>query len=215
MPNSGRDREKSKWRGKVLRIDQERPRHAAGARFPLVPQEMADHPDDQIFVSDNQGAVGTRSTKSTISSREPHASARACTKRIPNAPIAAASAIQIPHPWTRSSERPLLSAAGERGPRPSLRRHTASVANTTAGSRCDSRCSRLVTRFRVRSILCASRRLPVRDGFLGTLCGARSFPNGGYLHRQRPTTGGWLGGPNIGDIDTACDRTRQTARRHP
>lgn len=189
----GRERVKAKWRGKVLRIDQKGNVTPLGHGF-RYPTGLAITPDDQVFVSDNQGVQNTFNEINHLveggfygvpSLYEEHPDANVMPP-----------AIQVPHPWTRSVNGIFFLP---RANQPSA------FAGHGIGCEYDNR---FLVRFTLQRVgetyqgAVYPFSLPVavdpREGFLGTLCGAVS-PRGdiyiGSIHDS-----GWLGGPNIGDI---------------
>lgn len=191
----GRDREKSKWRGKVLRIDK------TGRVTPLAhafryPTGLAITPDDQIFVSDNQGVQNTFNEINHLVEGASYG-VPSLFEENPKAP-ATSPAIQVPHPWTRSVNGLFF-----------LPRANGDAAHPFAGHGigCEYD-SRFLVRFTVQPVgdtfqgavypLSVSTPAGSREGFLGTLCGAVS-PKGDIFIGSIYDSG-WLGGPNIGDI---------------
>ncbi len=94
-----RKRETSKWRGKVLRIDPQGVVTPLGHAF-RYPTGLAITPDDQIFVSDNQGVQNTFNEINHLVAGASYGVPGA-HEETPDAP-ATLPAIQVPHPWTRS-----------------------------------------------------------------------------------------------------------------
>ncbi len=191
----GRDREKSKWRGKVLRIDQSGHVTPLGHAF-RYPTGLAITPDDQIFVSDNQGVQNTFNEINHLVEGASYG-VPSLYEENPNAPITL-PAIQIPHPWTRSVNGLFFLPRAKEGPGHPFAGH---------GIGCEYD-SRFLVRFTVQPVgntfqgavypLSQPTAAGARDGFLGTLCGAVS-PNGDIFIGSIYDSG-WLGGPNIGDI---------------
>lgn len=189
----GREREKAKWRGKVLRVDKQGHVTALGHGF-RYPTGLAITPDDQVFVSDNQGV---QNTFNEINHLVEGASYGVPSLHEEN-PKAAVTlpAIQVPHPWTRSVNGIFFL------PRDS---QTGPFAGHGIGCEYDSR---FLVRFTLERVgqtfqgavypFSMTTTPNSRDGFLGTLCGAVS-PQGdiyiGSIHDS-----GWLGGANVGDI---------------
>ncbi|MBI3864671.1 MAG: c-type cytochrome, partial [Planctomycetia bacterium] len=191
----GRDREKSKWRGKVLRVDK------AGRVTPLghafrYPTGLAITPDDQIFVSDNQGVQNTFNEINHLVEGASYG-VPSLFEENPKAP-ATLPAIQVPHPWTRSVNGLFF-----------LPRAKVDAAHPFAGHGigCEYD-SRFLVRFTVQRVgdtfqgavypLSVPTLANAREGFLGTLCGAVSPKGDIYIGSIYDS--GWLGGPNIGDI---------------
>lgn len=189
----GRDREKSRWRGKVLRID------PAGTVTPLghafrYPTGLAITPDDQVFVSDNQGVQNTFNEINHLVAGASYG-VPSLYEESPAAP-ATPPAIQVPHPWTRSVNGIFF-----------LPRSSAPAAFAGHGIGCEYD-SRFLVRFTLQRVgdtyqgavypFSQPTAPGSRDGFIGTLCGAVS-PQGdiyiGSIHDS-----GWLGGANVGDI---------------
>ena len=189
----GRDREKSRWRGKVLRIDRKGNVTPVGHGF-RYPTGLAITPDDQVFVSDNQGVQNTFNEINHLV-----VGANYGVPSLYEEPFAAAAtlpAVQAPHPWTRSVNGIFFL------PRPYL---PASLSGHGIGCEYDNR---FLVRFTLQpvgptfqgAVYPFSVPTPAnsREGFSGTLCGAVS-PRGdiyiGSIHDS-----GWLGGTNVGDI---------------
>ena len=193
----GREREKARWRGKVLRIDKQGHVTPLGHGF-RYPTGLAITPDDQVFVSDNQGVQNTFNEINHLVEGASYG-VPSLHEENPDAP-ATAPAIQVPHPWTRSvngifflprdSQAGLFAGHGigcEYDGRFLVRFTLERVGQTFQGA---------VYPFSLPSA--ANSAADSRDGFLGTLCGAVS-PKGdiyiGSIHDS-----GWLGGANVGDI---------------
>ncbi len=189
----GREREKGKWRGNVLRVDRQGNVTALGHGF-RYPTGLAITPDDDVFVSDNQGVQNTFNEINHLVEGGSYG-VPSLHEENPNAPVTV-PAIQIPHPWTRSVNGIFfLPRDAQAGP----------FAGHGIGCEYDSRFLVRFTLERVGqtfqgAVYPFSRPTAPnsRDGFLGTLCGAVS-PNGdiyiGSIHDS-----GWLGGANVGDI---------------
>jgi glucose/arabinose dehydrogenase len=189
----GRDPEKAKWRGKVLRIDRN------GAVTPLghgfrYPTGLAITPDDQIFVSDNQGVQNTFNEINHLVEGASYG-VPSLFEEHPDAPTTL-PAIQVPHPWTRSVNGIFfLPSNGDPSP----------LAGHGIGCEYDLR---FLVRFTLERVGKAYQgavyplSLPTpanaRDGFLGTLCGAVSPKGDIYIGSVYDS--GWLGGTNVGDV---------------
>jgi mono/diheme cytochrome c family protein len=191
--NKGRSADRSKWRGKVLKISKSGTVTPVGSAF-RYPTGLAINADDQIFVSDNQGVQNCFNEINHLQQgawygvpslyEEPHA----------DEPRRAA--IQVPHPWTRSVNGLLFLPTG-------------STAHPFAGHGigCEYD-TRFLVRFTMQRVgdtyqgaiypFSEPTAKEPTEGFLGTLCGGVA-PNGdiyiGSIHDS-----GWLGGPNVGDI---------------
>ncbi len=201
----GRRRETAKWRGKVLRVAPGGEITPLGHAF-RYPTGLAITPDDQVFVTDNQGVANTFNEINHLVAgatygvpslfEEPHADP-------PRNP-----AIQIPHPWTRSvngifflpsstssATKPVRIARPDFGP----------LSGHGIGCEYDSR---FLVRFTLQPVgttyqgaVYAFSQPPAEGGggrFLGTLCGAVS-PRG-EIYVGSLDDSGWLGGPNVGDL---------------
>jgi hypothetical protein len=189
----GREREKAKWRGKVLRVDKQGRVTVLGNGF-RYPTGLAITPDDDVFVSDNQGVQNTFNEINHLVAGSFYG-VPSLHEENPKAPVTL-PAIQVPHPWTRSVNGIFfLPRDSQAGP----------FAGHGIGCEYDSRFLVRFTLERVGrtfqgAVYPFSRPTAPnsRDGFLGTLCGAVS-PTGdiyiGSIHDS-----GWLGGPNVGDI---------------
>ncbi len=192
--------EQQRWRGKILRINlagQATP-IASGLRYPTG---LAMNPDDELFVTDNQGEQNVfnelnhivEGAKYGVPSREdPKDETPASTP-----------AIQIPHPWTRSINgiffipRDAKLAAGQAATHP--------FAGHGIGCEYDSR---FLIRFTLHKVGDTFQgavypfsldQVPTgTPNFEGTLCGGIS-PKGdiyiGCIHDS-----GWLGGLNVGSL---------------
>jgi mono/diheme cytochrome c family protein len=191
----GRDREKSKWRGKVLRIDRSGQVTPLGHAF-RYPTGIAITPDDQIFVSDNQGVQNTFNEINHLVAGASYG-VPSLYEENPKAPVTL-PAIQVPHPWTRSVNGLFfLPRANEGAGHP--------FAGHGIGCEYDSR---FLVRFTLQPVgntfqggvypLSLPTPAGARDGFLGTLCGTVSPSGDIYIGSIYDS--GWLGGPNIGDI---------------
>jgi hypothetical protein len=189
----GRDREKSKWRGKVLRIDKQGHVTPLGHGF-RYPTGLAITPDDQVFASDNQGVQNTFNEINHLVEGASYG-VPSLYEENPSAPVTL-PAIQVPHPWTRSVNGIFfLPRDSQAGP----------FAAHGIGCEYDSR---FLVRFTLERVgqtfqgavypFSQPTAPNSHEGFLGTLCGAVA-PNGdiyiGSIHDS-----GWLGGPNVGDI---------------
>ncbi|HEY3968541.1 MAG TPA: hypothetical protein VGM05_28590, partial [Planctomycetaceae bacterium] len=191
----GRDREKSKWRGKVLRVDKSGTVTPLGHAF-RYPTGIAITPDDQIFVSDNQGVQNTFNEINHLVAGASYG-VPSLYEENPKAPVTL-PAIQVPHPWTRSVNGLFfLPRANEGAGHP--------FAGHGIGCEYDSR---FLVRFTLQPVgntfqggvypLSLPTPAGARDGFLGTLCGTVSPSGDIYIGSIYDS--GWLGGPNIGDI---------------
>ena len=191
--------EQQKWRGKILRIDPSgysKP-IASGLRYPTG---LAMTPDDDLFVSDNQGEQNVfnelnhivEGSKYGVPSREDPTDERP----------AATPAIQIPHPWTRSVNGvfflPRDARLGDQGtPHP--------FAGHGIGCEYDSR---FLVRFTLQKVgdtfqgaiySFSQNQVPAdQPNFEPILCGGVS-PRGdiyvGCMHDS-----GWSGGLNVGSL---------------
>jgi mono/diheme cytochrome c family protein len=189
----GRDREKAKWRGKVLRIDPQGNVTPLGHAF-RYPTGLAITPDDQIFVSDNQGV---QNTFNEINHLVEGASYGVPSLYEENADApATVPAIQVPHPWTRSVNGIFfLPPSGS----------PAAIAGHGIGCEYDNR---FLVRFTLERVgetyqgavypFSFSTPANSRTGFIGTLCGAVSPRGDIYIGSIQDS--GWLGGANVGDI---------------
>jgi len=189
----GREREKAKWRGKVLRVDKEGRVMPLGHGF-RYPTGLAITPDDDVFVSDNQGVQNTFNEINHLVEGGFYG-VPSLHEENPKAAVTL-PAIQVPHPWTRSVNGIFfLPRDGQSAP----------FAGHGIGCEYDSRFLVRFTLERVGetfqgAVYPFSRPTAPnsRDGLLGTLCGAVS-PTGdiyiGCIHDS-----GWLGGANVGDI---------------
>ena len=193
----GRERGKAKWRGKVLRIDKQGHVTPLGHGF-RYPTGLAITPDDDVFVSDNQGVQNTFNEINHLVAGASYG-VPSLHEENPSAAVTL-PAIQIPHPWTRSVNG-IFFLPREAGQGP--------FAGHGIGCEYDSR---FLVRFTLERVgpayqgavypfslpAAANGAANSRDGFLGTLCVAVS-PGGdifiGSIHDS-----GWLGGPNVGDI---------------
>jgi glucose/arabinose dehydrogenase len=189
----GREREKAKWRGKILRIDQKGNVTPLGNGF-RYPTGLAITPEDQVFVSDNQGVQNTFNEINHLVEGASYG-VPSLYEEYPDAPTTP-PAIQVPHPWTRSVNGIFFLPSSNL---------PAQFAGQGIGCEYDNR---FLVRFTLQRVGQTYQgavypfSLPVvanpSEGFLGTLCGAVS-PRGdiyiGSIHDS-----GWLGGPNIGDI---------------
>jgi hypothetical protein len=189
----GRDREKAKWRGKVLRIDTQGKVTPLGHAF-RYPTGLAITPDDQIFVSDNQGVQNTFNEINHLVEGANYG-VPSLYEENADAP-ARAPAIQVPHPWTRSVNGIFfLPPSGS----------PAAIAGHGIGCEYDNRFLVRFTLERVGetyqgAVYPFSVPTPVnsRSGFIGTLCGAVSPRGDIYIGSIQDS--GWLGGTNTGDI---------------
>ncbi len=200
-----RPAERSRWRGKVLRIDRE------GHVFPIAhalryPTGIALDERERLFVTDNQGDQNPFNEINYLTEGG-HYGVPSSHEEDPQAPTIP-PAVQIPHPWTRSVNgicflpRSLLrgplagQAIGcEYNGRFLVRFTVQEVEGTLQGavypfSRMDSKAPRGTT----------SRRPGPAEtrGFLGPLCCAVS-PRGD-LYIGGIEDSGWLGGANVGEI---------------
>jgi len=188
---TGRDRATSRWRGAVLRID------PAGLVTPIgwgfrYPTGLALTPDDQLFVSDNQGVQNTFNEINHIVDGG-HYGVPGLTD--PPSTSARNPAIRLPHPWTRSVNGLFFLPQSAAGP----------FAGQGIGCEYDSR---FLVRFSLQKVgetwqgavypLSIAPTGEQLGGFQGTLSGGVS-PSGdiyiGSIHDS-----GWLGGLNVGDI---------------
>lgn len=198
----GRPRESSRWRGKVLRID------PAGKITPMghafrYPTGLAITPDDQIFVSDNQG-VGNTFNEINHLVEGGRYGVPSLYEEPYDGPILN-PAIQVPHPWTRSVNGLFFLPASLPGQQKPGANRFGPFAGQGIGCEYDSR---FLMRFSLQRIGATYQgaaypfSLPpeknATGGFLGTLCGGVS-PSGdiyiGSIHDS-----GWLGGLNVGDL---------------
>ncbi|HLJ10786.1 MAG TPA: hypothetical protein VKU82_06335, partial [Planctomycetaceae bacterium] len=193
----GRDREKSLWRGKVLRIARDGTVTPMGHGF-RYPTGLAITPDDQIFVSDNQGVQNTFNEINHLVEGASYG-----VPALYEHPQAAATppAIQVPHPWTRSVNGIFFLPDD----RLTLENRHGPLAGHGIGCEYDNR---FLVRFTLERVgntfqgavypFSLPAQANARAGFLGTLCGAVS-PRGdiyiGSIHDS-----GWLGGTNVGDV---------------
>jgi mono/diheme cytochrome c family protein/glucose/arabinose dehydrogenase len=189
----GREPERAKWRGKVLRVDKQGHVTPLGHGF-RYPTGMAITPDDEVFVSDNQGVQNTFNEINHLVEGASYG-VPSLHEENPDAPVTL-PAIQVPHPWTRSVNGIFFL------PRDS---HTGPFAGHGIGCEYDSR---FLVRFTLERVgqtfqgavypFSRPTAPAARESFLGTLCGAVS-PQGdiyiGSIHDS-----GWLGGLNVGDI---------------
>lgn len=189
---AGRDRAKSKWRGKVLRVDRDGTLTVLGHAF-RYPTGLAITPDDQVFVSDNQGVQNTFNEINHLVAggnygvpslyEEPHEGA------------ALNPAIRLPHPWTRSVNGIFFLPASAPGP----------FAGHGIGCEYDTR---FLVRFTLQRVgetyqgaVYPFSKLPdleTAGQFLGTLSGAAA-PNGDIVIGSFLDSG-WVGGNNRGDL---------------
>lgn len=194
--NPKRDKEKSKWRGKLLRIDPQ------GVVTPLghalrYPTGLAITPDDQIFVTDNQGVQNTFNEINHLVAGASYG-VPGVHEENPNAP-ATLPAIQVPHPWTRSVNGIFFLPAS-----------TVPAAFAGHGIGCEYD-NRFLVRFTLQRVgkTCQGAVYPfslpalpagaaAREGFSGTLCGAVSPKGDIYIGSFHDS--GWLGGTNVGDL---------------
>lgn len=188
------------WRGKILRISPygKATPIASGLRYPTG---LAMNPDDELFVSDNQGEQNVFNELNHIVEGEKYGvPSREDPKDDKPASL---PAIQIPHPWTRSINgiffipREATLGAGKSEPHP--------FAGHGIGCEYDSR---FLIRFTLQKVgdtiqgavyaLSQDHLPPGVPNFEGTLCGGVS-PKGdiyiGCIHDS-----GWLGGLNVGSI---------------
>jgi hypothetical protein len=194
-----RPHDQQRWRGKILRIDRSGNIEpiASGFRYPTG---LAMTPDDELFVTDNQGEQNTFNELNHIIPGERYGVPSIEDQRQPSG-SARRPAIQIPHPWTRSINgifflpRDAQLAAG--APHP--------FAGHGIGCEYDSR---YLIRFSVQKVgdtyqgavypLSLDQVPPEKPNFEGTLCGGIS-PQGdiyiGCIHDS-----GWLGGLNVGSL---------------
>jgi mono/diheme cytochrome c family protein len=191
-----RDRHTIRWRGKVLRISPTGKITPVGSGF-RYPTGLAITPDDQIFVSDNQGVQNTFNEINHLVD-----GGRYGVPSLEDGPDTAPPlrpAIQVPHPWTRSINGLFFlnppAGAAKFGP----------FAGHGIGCEYDSR---FLIRFTVEQVggtfqgaaypLSLQKVEPEQPNFEGTLCGGVS-PRGeiyiGCIHDS-----GWLGGRNVGSI---------------
>ena len=189
----GRDREKSKWRGKVLRIDPKGKVTPMGHAF-RYPTGLAITPEDQVFVSDNQGVQNTFNEINHLVEGASYG-VPSLFEEHPDAP-ATPPAIQVPHPWTRSVNCIFF-----------LPQTTSPTAFAGHGIGCEYDL-RFLVRFTLQrvgktyqgAVYPFSQSTPAdsREGFTGTLCGAVS--QRGDIYTGSIHDSGWLGGTNVGDI---------------
>ncbi|MDB5389192.1 MAG: Cytochrome c, partial [Planctomycetaceae bacterium] len=191
--------EQQRWRGKILRIDRSGNIEpiASGLRYPTG---LAMTPDDELFVSDNQGEQNTFNELNHIISGERYGVPSLEDRALPPVP-ARRPAIQIPHPWTRSINgifflpRDAQLANGKPHP----------FAGHGIGCEYDTR---YLIRFSLQKVgetfqgavypFSQDQVPPETPNFEGTLCGGVS-PRGdiyiGCIHDS-----GWLGGLNVGSL---------------
>ncbi len=189
----GRDREKSKWRGKVLRIDPTGDVTPLGHAF-RYPTGLAITPDDQVFVSDNQGVQNTFNEFNHLVDGASYG-VPSQYEELPDSP-ATPPAIQVPHPWTRSVNGIFFLLPGGMPPE---------FAGHGIGCEYDLR---FLVRFTLERVgktyqgavypFSVPTPASSRDGFIGTLCGAVSPKGDIYIGSIYDS--GWVGGTNVGDI---------------
>src|SRR5262249_42978825 len=189
----GRNREKALWRGKVLRIDPQGTLTPLGHAF-RYPTGLAITPDDQVFVSDNQGVQNTFNEINHLVEGASYG-VPSLFEEHPDAPVTL-PAIQVPHPWTRSVNG-IFFLPQNAEPLP--------LAGHGIGCEYDLRFLVRFTLERVGktyqgAVYPFSLPTPAssRNGFLGTLCGAVSPRGDIYIGSIYDS--GWLGGTNVGDI---------------
>lgn len=194
-----RDRATSRWRGAVLRVDPKGKVTPMGWGF-RYPTGLALTPDDQLFVSDNQGVQNTFNEINHVIEGG-HYGVPGLTD--PPASLALNPAIRLPHPWTRSVNGLFFL------PQPSNGKADDKAAHPFVGQGigCEYD-SRFLVRFSLQKVgntyqgavypLSIPPTGEQPGGFQGTLSGAVS-PQGdiyiGSIHDS-----GWLGGLNVGDI---------------
>ncbi|MFN0053383.1 MAG: c-type cytochrome [Planctomycetales bacterium] len=212
---SGRPAEKARWRGKVLRVSPSGQVEAVGHAF-RYPTGLAITPDDQVFVSDNQGVQNPFNEINHLIAgahygvpslhEEPHDTP-------PRGP-----AIRVPHPWTRSvngifflpsASGPQRAAREQDGGRGGGREIPTTMASPFAGHGigCEYD-SRFLVRFSLQRVgetfqgaVYPFSHPPGNEKsgqLLGTLCGGVA-PNGD-IYIGSFLDSGWLGGPNVGDL---------------
>jgi mono/diheme cytochrome c family protein/glucose/arabinose dehydrogenase len=189
----GRSREQGKWRGKVLRIERDGEIAIMGHAF-RYPTGLAITPDDQVFVTDNQGVQNTFNEINHLVPGGRYGVPSLFEEQFDGPALA--PAIQIPHPWTRSVNGifflPDTPAAEP-------------FAGHGIGCEYDNR---FLVRFTLQRVgetyqgaVYPFSRAPEKETsgqFRGTLCGAVA-PNGDLLIGSFLDSG-WLGGPNVGDL---------------
>ncbi|MBS0264003.1 MAG: c-type cytochrome [Planctomycetes bacterium] len=191
----GRDPEKSRWRGKVLRVDPDGKTTPLGHAF-RYPTGLAITADDQVFVSDNQGVQNTFNEINHLVDGASYG-VPSLFEEQRDAP-ATLPAIQVPHPWTRSINGLFFLPGTLGGESHPFARH---------GLGCEYD-SRFLVRFTVQRVgstyqgavypFSVPQPAGARHGFLGMLCGAVS-PRGD-IYVGGIYDSGWLGGPNIGEL---------------
>jgi cytochrome c2 len=194
-----RPADQQRWRGKILRIDRSGNIEpiASGFRYPTG---LAMTPDDELFVTDNQGEQNTFNELNHIvingrygvPSIEDQAQRTASSRR---------PAIQIPHPWTRSINGIFFLPRDAKLTSDSIH----PFAGHGIGCEYDSR---YLIRFTLQKVgetfqgavyPFSLDQVPAETpNFEGTLCGGIS-PRGdiyiGCIHDS-----GWLGGLNVGSL---------------
>ena len=187
-----RDRATTKWRGAVLRVDPQGKITPMGFGF-RYPTGLAITPDDQVFVSDNQGVQNTFNEINHLVDGA-HYGVPALADD-PKAEPVLPPAIQVPHPWTRSVNGLFF-----------LPRDGSHFAGHGIGCEYDTR---FLIRFSLQKVgdvyqgatYAFSHTPPAEDetqGFLGTLVGGVSPKGDIYIGSIYDS--GWLGGPNVGDL---------------
>ncbi|MSR60134.1 MAG: c-type cytochrome [Planctomycetaceae bacterium] len=200
----GRDREKSQWRGKVLRVGKEGEITPLGHAF-RYPTGLAITPDDQVFVTDNQGVQNPFNEINHLVTGGRYGVPSLFEEPFESAALA--PAIQVPHPWTRSvngifflpREETSRARTNRQGPHPSP------FAGHGIGCEYDGR---FLVRFTLQKVgdtwqgaVYPFSRMPGKETegqFRGTICGA--VAPSGDIYIGSFLDSGWLGGPNVGDL---------------
>ena len=186
-----RPQAKSRWRGKVLRIDPRGVVTPIGHSF-RYPIGLAIDSDDRIFVTDNQGVQNTfNEINHLITGR--HYGVPSRHEQDPNAEQTPA-ALHLPHPWTRSVNG-IFFLPKDAGP----------FAGHGVGCEYDSR---FLVRFTIQEVSGTLQGASYYfsrpnsgtgpDNFLGPLIGAVGPDGSIYLGSIHDS--GWMGGRNTGEI---------------
>ena len=188
---AGRDPLTQKWRGKILRID------SAGQITPLgrgfrYPTGLAITPDNQVFISDNQGVGNTFNEINHLVDGGKYGVPSLEDGADPGPSLN--PAIQIPHPWTRSVNGIFFLGATPPGP----------FSGHGIGCEYDLRflmrfsLQRVGDTYQGAAYPFSLPEQPAQGGLLGTLSGGQA-PNGD-VYIGSIYDSGWLGGPNVGEL---------------
>ncbi len=188
---AGRDPLTQKWRGKILRIDSAGQITLLGRGF-RYPTGLAITPDNQVFISDNQGVGNTFNEINHLIDGGKYGVPSLEDGADPGPSLN--PAIQIPHPWTRSVNGIFFLGATPPGP----------FSGHGIGCEYDLRflmrfsLQRVGNTYQGAAYPFSLPEQPAQGGLLGTLSGGQA-PNGD-IYIGSIYDSGWLGGPNVGEL---------------